>query len=333
MGVSTRNTLLAGLASMSVLALGGIASAGGGACGATACGGAPPPSVPGPSVPVTGPMVPGAGTPSGPGCCGGMPKGPNVIVPGVHVAGPNVTVTSPSVNVSQGKFGLGGGNTIVVNNAAQGHTTFLSGGGAFYAGPQGVSPSTLSGLNVAGAEERYMETITEQVPVHEEVCVRQGPAPAVIRPVQAVCLDDTGTPHPASQVTSERSVPANYQGEIYRCMAGTSMQVTVGRIEDNRPSFEQAQSFACQKGEALVRRANGQLACATQSPERDCNERSLLRQYGPGMKLIQTAGSAQQCVPQVRTRMETRQRQVERVRQPEPAGPIILDGGVGQTVY
>ncbi|MEO0785084.1 MAG: hypothetical protein AAFY10_05255 [Pseudomonadota bacterium] len=320
MGVSSRNTLLASFSALSVLALGGIASAGGGM------------TVPGPSIPVSNPGVPGAGAPSGPGCCGSLPKGPNVIVPGVHVAGPNVTVTSPSVHVNQGKVAIGGNNLFVSRQQGQ-TTTFLSGGGAFFAGPQGIAPSTLSGLNVAGAEERYMETVTEQVPVQEEVCVQPEHRQSVIRPLRAVCLDDKGTPHPASQVTGERSLPGNYEGEIYRCMAGTRMQFTLGTIEGDQPSFEQAQSYACQKGEALVRRANGQLSCAPQSPERDCNERSLLRQYGPGLKLIQTAGSANQCVRQIRTRMETRQRQVERVRQPEPAGPIVLDGGVGQTVY
>lgn len=323
MGVSTRNTLLAGITALSVLALGGIASAGGGACGNSGCGG--------PATPVPGPSVPGPG-PGTPGCCGSMPKGPNVIVPGVHVGGPHVTVTGPSVHVNQGKVGFGSSNIIIGGQQGQ-STTFLSGGGAFFAGPQGVSPSTLSGLNVAGAEERYMETVTEQVPVQEEVCVRPSQPQVMVRPIQAVCIDDKGTPHPASQVSSERSVPGNYEGEIYRCMAGTAMQVTVGMIKDDQPSFEQAQSFSCQKGEALVRRANGQLACAIQEPERDCNERSLLRQYGPGLKLIQTTGSAQQCVPQTRTRMETRQRQVERVRATAPVGPIVLDGGVGQTVY
>ncbi|MEM1150879.1 MAG: hypothetical protein AAGI03_10000 [Pseudomonadota bacterium] len=261
-----------------------------------------------------------------------MPKGPNVIVPGVHVGGPHVTVTGPRVNVNQGKVGFGGSTIIVAPQQAQ-STTFLTGGGAFFAGPQGVSPSTLSGLNVTGAEERYTETITEQVPVQEEVCVRPSQPQIVVRPIQAVCLDDKGTPHPASQVTGERSISGSYEGEIYRCMAGTAMQFTVGTLVDNQPSFEQAQSYSCQKGEALVRRSNGQLACAVQMPERDCNERSLLRQYGPGLKLIQTTGSAQQCVPQIRTRMETRQRQVERVRAAAPAGPIVLDGGVGQTVY
>ncbi|MEM9738718.1 MAG: hypothetical protein AAF829_02535 [Pseudomonadota bacterium] len=329
MGVPTRNTLLTGLSVFTTLVLGGIASAGGGACGSSGCGGTPGPSVPGPSVPVTGPSVPGTGAH---GCCGSLPNGPSVIVPGVHVGGPHVTITGPSVHVNQGKIGLGG-NTILVSPNQNQTTTFLSGGGAFFAGPQGVAPSTLSGLNVTGGEERYLETVTEQVPVQEEVCVRPSQPQVMVRPVQAVCLDDDGTPHPASQVTGERSVSGSYDGEIYRCMAGTAMQVTVGTIENNQPRFEQAQSFSCQKGEALVRRADGQLACAIQTPQRDCNERSLLRQYGPGLKLIQTTGSAQQCVRHIRTRMETRQRQVERVREPTPAGPIVLDGGVGQSVF
>ncbi|MEM1105486.1 MAG: hypothetical protein AAGH87_03775 [Pseudomonadota bacterium] len=319
MGVSLRNSLLAGLAAGSLLAL-SVAG------GAQADGGMSAPGTPMPAAPSFGAPA----TPKGPGCCG-LPSGPNIIMPGVNIAGPNVTVTSPHVSVSQGRVGLG--NTQVFVGNSSGQTTFITGGGAFFAGPQGVPSTTLSNLNVTGGEQRVTETITEQVPVREEICVTPERIEPVIRPIQAVCLDDAGTPHPASQVTGERAIASDYTGELYRCMAGTSMQVTVGEMSGAQPSFDQAQSFACQKGEALVRRASGQLACAVQTPQRDCNERSLLRQYGPGLKLIQTSGSAQQCIPQIRTRMETRQRQVERVRPAPPAGPIVLDGGVGQTVF
>lgn len=277
--------------------------------------------------------APPPSNPGGPGCCN-LPRGANIILPGVNVAGPHVSVTSPNVSVHQGNVTVGGPN-IITNGHVVGQsstTTFLSGGGAYFA-PQGIAPSTLQSLNVAGAEERYVETVSEQVPVREEICVPQTQQVMSVRPVQAVCLDDTGTPHPASQISAEREVRESYTGEIYRCMAGTSMQVTLGRVTDNRADFSQAQTFACQRGEALVRTQNGALECAPQAPERDCNERSLLRQYGPGIKLIPARATVEQCVPQVRTRYETRQRQVERVRAAEPVGPIVLDGGVGNSVY
>lgn len=331
MGVSSRNKFMGGLAVAAVLALAGAASANGGngssPCAAAGCGGGNTGATTGGQ----GPVFPGA--PTGPGCCN-MPGGANVILPGVNVAGPHVSVTSPNVAVHQGSVTVGGPN-IITNGHVAGQsstTTFLSGGGAYFA-PQGIAPTTLQNLNVAGAEERYVETVSEQVPVREEICVPQTQHIMSVRPVQAVCLDDTGTPHPASQVSGEREVRESYTGEIYRCMAGTSMQVTIGRINGNQADFSQAQTFACDRGEALVRSATGELSCAPQTPQRDCNERSLLRQHGPGLKLIPARATVEQCIPQTRTRYETRQRQVERVRAPEPAGPIVLDGGVGNSVY
>jgi hypothetical protein len=36
----------------------------------------------------------------------------------------------------------------------------------------------------------------------------------------------------------------------------------------------------------VVRRRGGKLECRPEKPERDCNERSLLRRYGAGMKIL-----------------------------------------------
>ena len=45
--------------------------------------------------------------------------------------------------------------------------------------------------------------------------------------IQAVCIDDRSVPHPASQVRSGRDVDGDYDGELYRCLAGTWLQVTI----------------------------------------------------------------------------------------------------------
>ena len=319
MGVSTRHTFLAGLAAASVFAITGAAWAGGGMgggspCASMGCGNASPPPPPPPS----------------PGCCG-VHKGTNVVLPSVKVAGPHIAVKAPSVSVHHGKIVFGGSTHISGSVHAKGETTIVSGGGAYFA-PQGVAASSLAKLNVTGGEERYTETVTENVPVKEEICIDEITEKIMVRPVRAVCLDDSGTPHPASQVSGARDVSASYSGEIYRCMAGTSMQVTLGQVKDNRVDFSQAETFSCRKGEALVRRATGELSCATQTPQRDCNERSLLRQYGPGIKLIPARAQVKACIPQTRTRMQTVTREVERVR-PFESGPIVLDGGVGQGVF
>lgn len=341
MGVSTRNTVLAGLATVALFTLGTVASAGGGMgggspCAGFGCGGGgdsggsghPGPTIPqGPAI-----VVPGAGGSTGPGCCANMPKGQNIVVPGVNVAGPNISVTAPNVGVKQGTTFVGSTsyvNTGITHSSGESGTVLLSGGGAAYASP-GVAPTTLNGLNVTGGEERYVETVMQNVPVREKVCVRNTSASVGQRPVQAVCIDDQGTPHPASQLSGEKAVPASHEGEIYRCMAGTAMQVTVGHLKAGKADFSHAETFACLKGDALVHAPGGKLECKTQVPRRDCNERSLLRRHGPGTKLVHMQGAAQACVPQERTVMKKVSKQVERVRPNEASGPITFDGGVGQ---
>jgi len=333
MSVSTRNTILAAAAA---IALGGAAFAGGmgGGSGSGNSGGnggmghgvvIPGAGVGGPS------FNPGAGMGNGSSCCGNTPKGQQVVVPGVNVAGPNVLVGTPNITVNQGNIAVQG-NTVV----NQGFTNqrndqqFLSSGGGYYT-PVGVAPSSLSGLNV-DLEETYTDTITEQVPTQQQTCVDQTTQVSALRPVQAVCLDAKGTPHPASRPSAEQRVDVSFNGEIFRCMSGTTMQVILGDVNAGQSSFNNAEGFSCKKGEALVHRRGGQLTCAPQAPQRNCNERSLLRRNGPGIKLVQTTRAQTSCVPTTTTVMETRTRQVERKR-PVAAAPIVFDGGVGQGVY
>ena len=195
-----------------------------------------------------------------------------------------------------------------------------------------MRPTTIEKLNVEGNVETYTETVTEQVPTLEKYCREEITYQMTWRPVQAVCLDDKGTPHPASRVDATTQVAPDHKGELFRCMAGTHMMITLGHLDQGKSSFAQGQSFACQKGEALVHKGNGQLSCAPQKPQRSCNERSLLRRHGPGLKLVQARLKNKSCVPAERTVMKTVSHQVERTRQGE-AEAIILDGGVGQGVY
>ena len=76
---------------------------------------------------------------------------------------------------------------------------------------------------------------------------------------------------------------------------------------------------------------SGKLTCAPQSPQRDCNERSLLRRHGPGIKFVEASMKAKTCIPRTRTVMTTVERQGERVRESKPQA-MIFDGGVGQGV-
>ncbi len=264
-------------------------------------------------------------------CCAGQ-KGHRINVPNVSVAGPNIHVSTPSVIVRQGNVSVGGASfvdtRIVIGGGSAGAGTFVSAGGSFFS-PSPVPPSAITDLSVEGGEETYTELVTEDVPYEETVCVDQ-PASLVAQPVQAVCIDDKGAPHPASQAFPGEAVDADYDGELFRCVAGTRMQVTIGELAGGE-STATGQTFACDKGEALVHAPGGALSCAPASPQRECNERSLLRRYGPGAKLV-SAPPQGQCVDVVRRGVRTVTREVER-KLPAQPGNIVLDGGVGQTVF
>ena len=72
---------------------------------------------------------------------------------------------------------------------------------------------------------------------------------------------------------------------------------------------------------ALYHSADGRLACRQQKPARDCNERSLLRRYGAGIKVLKVA-AAQTCVAY---RNETQASDVTL--------NMAIDGGVGGVVH
>lgn len=314
MTVSTRNTLFAGASLISAAILGGVAYAGGGSDGGH------------------GPVVPGAhmGGSDGGHCCKG-PKGPRVHVPGVNVSGPNVSIHGSNVSVHQGSMITNTQSFLNTSVVSGGDSTVVVGGGGGYFQAQGVAPTAIGALDVEGGEESYFETITEQIPSQEEYCEEKISVQTIVRPVQAVCIDDKGIPHPASRVDASEHVPAGYKGELFRCMAGTAMQVTLGRVENGSASFAHGETFACRKGEALVHKHGGNLACAPQMPERDCNERSLLRRHGPGIKLVTAQEQIKACIPQTRTIMKSVERQVERKRESK-AQAMVFDGGVGQGV-
>ena len=266
---------------------------------------------------------------SGSGCCDAG-KVHTINPPGVSVPGPNLVLTPGSAKVGS-QYIVESGSTLDYNVSYQGadaRTTFLS-NGSYIPMADPIVPSTID-LGVAGSTQ-VTEVVEEQVPYQEQVCeerVVQTFSPA---PVQAVCLDDTGTPHPASRVDDAERVNASYTGEVFRCMAGTSMQVNIGEVINGQANFTHSSGFSCAKGEALAHQPGGKLVCAPQVPQRNCNERSLLRRYGPGIKLIETAMSKKVCEPVVKTQFKTVQREVVR-EVPLPSAPMMLDGGVGQSV-
>jgi len=205
------------------------------------------------------------------------------------------------------------------------NTTIVYGGGSSCCCCAGSTDNgAVSGLNVVSELVDYIET-QEEVIV-EEMEMRERFV-SEISAVQAVCVDDRGTPHPASRPSPDRDVAPEFDGELFRCMSGTAMQVTVGSFDDEgQPDFSTGRSMACAKGEAL-RHDDGELMCAVQEPRRDCNERSLLRMHGPGVKTVHTTRVETYEVAVPVTRMQTVRRAV--VSQEAFTGALTLNGGVG----
>ena len=157
-----------------------------------------------------------------------------------------------------------------VGTQTQAQVTGGGGGSASFVSPGSV---TAVNLGVGGEEREAYES--ERTKIEKVV-------------IQAFCFDDKEVPHPASQVQPDRDIAEGYEGEVYRCIAGTHMQATIAPWRE-QVSFAGGQTLACLKGEALWHSAGeggGRLVCKPQIPARDCNERSLLRRFGAGIKIM-----------------------------------------------
>jgi hypothetical protein len=111
------------------------------------------------------------------------------------------------------------------------------------------------------------------------VCVGAGSARAqdAGAVVQAFCMDATNNPHPAAQTFAGRDVATDFSGEIFRCLAGTSMRYTVSGA-----------ARECAAGEALWFEG-GALSCRAQVAREREDDRALLREFRAGDKVVHLA--------------------------------------------
>jgi hypothetical protein len=183
-------------------------------------------------------------------------------------------------------------------------TFFFSGGGAQVIATPGFP--VVQALNVVGSEAAR-RAVTERRTVFKKVVV------------QAVCIDDRGAPHPASQIFPERDVRGEYSGEVFRCIAGSRLQATIADWAE-RVSFDGGETMACAKGEALWHE-NNTLSCRPARPQRNCYERSLLRRFGVGTKVFQMS------------KVEEFTSFREEIVESASVGSVALDGGVGGFIH
>lgn len=261
---------------------------------------------------IAGPSGAGSGGSGGTGSpsnsCGCAPTTHQVIVPGVTITPPQINIGLPSIGVGVGQASASGVGTASASATSSTNVSVsASGSGSGAASTTTQSAAALFGSAGGGSgswgAEAGVSTEIQDIKIETPV---QPPPPVVMPPicaawktavrqvaVQASCLDDKAVPHPASQVSPDRAVAPGYEGEVYRCIAGARMQYTVAEFS-GQVDFNHGQTIVCQKGEALYHTATGALQCRPQAPARDCNERSLLRRFGAGIKVLTLSG-AQVC--------------------------------------
>ena len=227
---------------------------------------------------------------------------------------------------------VGGATSSALTQAAAQTLGIGSGGGGGGGGWSSGPMTTIGNLTIYEAEAAAAAAaVTTMTPTTVSIPYSATRSYERIVAIQAFCLDDKDIPHPASQVMPGREVDQAYEGELYRCIAGARMQYVLAEYK-GEVSFAGAQTMLCAKGEALYHAAGGQVACRPQKPSRDCNERSLLRRYGAGIKILKlivtetyTAYRTEAGPPQYQTQPQAQ----ATARAEISTGSIVLDGGVG----
>jgi hypothetical protein len=204
--------------------------------------------------------------------------GHNINVPNVNVwvnaaviVNANVAATA---NVTAAASGSGSG-------AGSGSGSgFGAGVGFGYGGGGGSGPGFTPGV-----VSMLPDISVQAAPARRRVAYQATRTKTVKIIIQAFCLDDRGEPHPASQVFPEKDVDNDYEGELYRCIAGTRMQYVMADF-NQKISFDGGKTITCDKDQALYHTKDARLECRRQAGARDCNERSLLRRFGAGIKIL-----------------------------------------------
>lgn len=218
------------------------------------------------------------------------PQNPGKVNVNVNVHANAVSVANASANASANS-----------NSGGNGDTFFFGGGGSNVIATPGFP--VIQRLNVLGDTVRT--AVKEKRSVYKQVVV------------QAFCLDDRGSPHPASRLTPDMDVTESFKGELFRCIAGTKLQATYADYM-GKVAFDGGESMVCAKGDALWFES-GAITCRPQTPQRNCFERSLLRRHGVGVKVFKM------------TKIEEFASFKEEVVTSQ--SEIALDGGVGGFVY
>jgi hypothetical protein len=182
--------------------------------------------------------------------------------------------SSASVVVNNnGNTTPGGGSTIIGVNAAAAAAAGAAvggGGGAYISDQQMYQGGNIAvAVDTSGASQQ---------------CVFQ--EATVVKAIHAECVSADGHSFPASHMVGATWLDASYEGEVMRCIPGSTLKVTVGEVVQSdqgmASSFTNGQQLNCGQHEALRHFKDGMLKCAIEVPVPDCTERTNLRRWGTG---------------------------------------------------
>jgi hypothetical protein len=108
----------------------------------------------------------------------------------------------------------------------------------------------------------------------------------VVKSIHAICVSADGHQFPASHMTPDTWINSGYEGEVARCLPGSTLRVLVGSVMQSNQgmatSYQDAEALVCGAGEAVRHYKDGMLKCAPAEKVVDCTERTNLRKYGTG---------------------------------------------------
>jgi hypothetical protein len=108
----------------------------------------------------------------------------------------------------------------------------------------------------------------------------------VVKAIHAVCVSAGGREFAASHMLANTWIDAAYEGEVARCIAGSTLKVTIGQVVQSdqgmATTYGNGVVLMCGAREAVRHYKDGLLKCAPAVAVPDCTERTNLRLYGTG---------------------------------------------------
>lgn len=108
----------------------------------------------------------------------------------------------------------------------------------------------------------------------------------VVKAIHAVCISADGREFPAAHMVGTSWIASGYDGEIARCLPGSTLKVSIGSVVQSdqgmAASMSGAQILTCDTHQAVRHYKDGMLKCAPAVKVVDCTERTNLRKWGTG---------------------------------------------------